>query len=597
MLKPKTFVELGTYKGDSYCAFCQAVDMLGLDTACYAVNTWENAFNILEELHAYHDPLYGQFSEFIQNRFDDALNHFSNKSIDILHIDGYHTYEASRHDFEVWLPKMSEVGVILFHDVSVINKESGAWRLWKYLKKSYPNFEFKYGNGIGIIAVGTKLPEEVLNFFETDKKNAFLISDFFYNINKKNMYENQISILKYEIKMKDGVIGKKDSQIASLETTLSSIQNSLTWRTLMKYDRFIGKRLGLVRNRLYSQIKRRNYHNPELEGISKDKMDFEKDHLVNINNKLEKYELIAADITNNCNLRCTFCFNDFSKQKTSFMSETTYEKILSLLTLVDDGRFYISCLYEPTIHPQFIQFLEKIPKNLRKKVFFTTNLTTEISDEVIERLSHIDIHHINISIDSFNPIVFERLRKGAKFDRFIENLERLVYTFSRSCDAPSLHYMTVVLKPNFDEIPYIVEKCSKHYLAKMHEARFIYSNSHLNPANFDIEWKKKNLIQNEAWTELQKYAEKCPFNFMIIPPPSNYFKNDKQPYSCSTKCSIPETFPLGLTINSNGIVSLLGYNDIYFDINKLEKPYEFFKNCIGDFQSLPKKNMWIETIN
>lgn len=186
LLRPACIVELGTHSGNSYMAFCQAVQALKLACHCAAIDTWQGdahampyGDDVYQSLRARHDPLYGSFSSLIRSTFDEAIDNFPDGSVDLLHIDGLHTYEAVRHDFESWLPKLSERAVVLLHDVEVRERDFGVRQFFQELSQRYACFDFKQSHGLGVVAVGASLPLPFAAFLQECEKAPDAVRGFF----------------------------------------------------------------------------------------------------------------------------------------------------------------------------------------------------------------------------------------------------------------------------------------------------------------------------------------------------------------------------------------------------------------------------------
>lgn len=158
--RPRRVVELGTYEGFSACAMALALRDLGEGGTVRAVDTWEGDPNT----HAYNsDEVYQRFSNLrkelgledvivpLRMTFEKA-SQVIEPGIDILHIDGWHTYRAVSTDFKQFRPLLAPGAIVMFHDVN--NPLFRGMRLfWRRVSWTYPSVLIPYSSGLGIIQV------------------------------------------------------------------------------------------------------------------------------------------------------------------------------------------------------------------------------------------------------------------------------------------------------------------------------------------------------------------------------------------------------------------------------------------------------------
>ncbi|MDE2439014.1 MAG: class I SAM-dependent methyltransferase [Patescibacteria group bacterium] len=154
-LHPNVIVDLGVHYGDSTFLFCEAAMLEGIYPMIFGIDTFEGdyytgRYNDVYEYtikESYKYPLvhirketFRKFSEFCKE---------NSISIDLLHVDGSHSYEETKENYELFLPFLREGGCVLFHDT----KMEGVKKLFDEItegkdKDLFYEFDNNYGLGV-----------------------------------------------------------------------------------------------------------------------------------------------------------------------------------------------------------------------------------------------------------------------------------------------------------------------------------------------------------------------------------------------------------------------------------------------------------------
>lgn len=234
--KPRNIVELGAHYGTSYFSFCEAIKSLGLECTANAVDTWQGD----EHAGFYGDEVfetvkkrnsaYEAFSTLHRKSFAEALSQIPNRSVDLLHIDGYHTYECVSDDYHTWFPKLSDRGIVLFHDTNVFDHGFGVHKLWKELSDHYPHFNFLHGYGLGVLAVGQSISEEMHSFLNlsSNEESYLRTCTLFEALGKNLLHESlreqidqlkprDLSAMPFPVRIAYRIAGKMDRMTVKVD--------------------------------------------------------------------------------------------------------------------------------------------------------------------------------------------------------------------------------------------------------------------------------------------------------------------------------------------------------------------------------------------
>lgn len=226
---------------------------------------------------------------------------------------------------------------------------------------------------------------------------------------------------------------------------------------------------------------------------------------------MKKFKKIYIEITNQCNLSCTFCPK--TKRAAKVMSFDDFKKVIEK-TKAQGDNFYLHVMGEPTSHPQFREILEFCSVN-GVKVNITTNgtLLHKVGDDIVAnkvRMVSISLHSfeaniLNSNMQSYLDKIIDFCKKtvgsGISVELRLWNFDKESIYDKNKLNGQIVDYLVKSLELDFD-----LEQAISDKFADM-------DNS--NSRKFNIKLKDKiylGMAQHFDWPDINK-RETCDRGF------------------------------------------------------------------------------------
>lgn len=230
-------------------------------------------------------------------------------------------------------------------------------------------------------------------------------------------------------------------------------------------------------------------------------------------NEIREYPtMLELEVANTCNLECVMCIGELSssirknREKlpplTSPYDDKFADQLEEFIPHLKELRFNGG---EPFLIELVYKIFEKVERlNPNLKIVIATNGTT-LNNKVKSWLNRLNIH-INFSLDSLTPDIYETIRVNAKFSRVIEN-----FHFFREYTKQNNRVMCVMVNPmrnNWHEMPEFIRFTNKHNVN-------IWFNTIHRPADWAI-WSLPSQKLKEIHTSLSSVQFEKEYDYSSI---------------------------------------------------------------------------------
>ncbi|MHA2054638.1 MAG: radical SAM/SPASM domain-containing protein [Candidatus Hodarchaeales archaeon] len=175
-----------------------------------------------------------------------------------------------------------------------------------------------------------------------------------------------------------------------------------------------------------------------------------------------KVTSIIVEPTVRCNLDCITCSRDIRDRTKNDMTFNEFREIVDQFPYLI--KIAVQGVGEPTLHKDLLRMIS-YAKEKGIYVYLNTNgtlLTPSLSERLIA--SRIDL--VRLSMDGGTPEIYEKIRRGASFQRFSENVRKFMEIKGEN-KVPEVWTWLVLNRFNVKELKNAVEMTSKLNIRKM----------------------------------------------------------------------------------------------------------------------------------